>query len=295
MPLSIAPGTIAPITLDELVDRLEQPDFDPRDEACFASFGPWLAALARNRDFLGRMAVDEIKSRLTRQQAINRYSSQVMMLHRPRSSYFIRANFWPSAGDTVVRDSGIAPFFYGVPHDHNFSFLTVGYAGPGYWSDYYDYDPGSVAGRAGEPAALRFVERSRLAEGRVLLYRAHRDVHDQAPADAFSVSINIMELNERQVWRDQFRFDVVNGRIDGILNTAPATALLALAAHLGGDGRDLLDHVAATHPSSRMRVAAIEAVAASEGDAVWQRWAGDTSRLVRETSRAYCERIDPIR
>ena len=295
MPRAIDPGAMAPIGLDELVERLERPDFDPQDEDCFASFGPWLAALARNRMFLGEMAVDEIKARLTRQQKINRYSSQVMMLHGPRRGYFIRANFWPAACDAVVRDSGIAPFFYGVAHDHNFSFLTVGYAGPGYWSDYYDYDPESIAGRLGEQAALRFVERSRLAEGRVLLYRAHRDVHNQAPADAFSVSINIMELNARQIWRDQFRFDVANGRIDGILNTAPATALLALAAHLGGNGHDLLDHVAATHPSCRMRVAAIEAIAASDGDGVWARWTGDASRLVRETSRDRCASIDPKR
>ena len=40
----------------------------------------------------------------------------------------------------MFKASGISPFFYHVPHDHNFSFLTVGYLGPGYWSEYYEYD-----------------------------------------------------------------------------------------------------------------------------------------------------------
>src|SRR3546814_3365486 len=43
--------------------------------------------------------------------------------------------------------------------------------GPGYVSDDYDYDPESVDGRLGEPMALNFVGRSRLSEGRMLLYR----------------------------------------------------------------------------------------------------------------------------
>jgi hypothetical protein len=35
-----------------------------------------------------------------------------------------------------MRASGAAAFVYGLPHDHNFDFLTLGYFGPGYWSDY---------------------------------------------------------------------------------------------------------------------------------------------------------------
>ena len=53
------------------------------------------------------------------------------MLHRASEKYFIRANFWPSERDSVFKASGNSPFFYHVPHDHNFSFLTVGYLGPG--------------------------------------------------------------------------------------------------------------------------------------------------------------------
>ena len=87
------------------------------------------------------------------------------MLHGRSSKFIIRANFWPALKDSVVRHSGTDPFFYGVPHDHNFSFLTVGYLGPGYWSDYYEYDYGEVVGYPGEEVDLRFVEKSRLDAG----------------------------------------------------------------------------------------------------------------------------------
>ncbi len=42
-----------------------------------------------------------------------------------------RANIWPSENDHMVRASGGASFVLGLPHDHNFSFLTLGYFGPG--------------------------------------------------------------------------------------------------------------------------------------------------------------------
>jgi cytochrome d ubiquinol oxidase subunit I len=56
----------------------------------------------------------------------NQYTTQVMMLNSRSKDFIIRANFWPALNDSVVKHSGTDPFFYGVPHDHNFSFLTVG-------------------------------------------------------------------------------------------------------------------------------------------------------------------------
>ena len=70
--------------------------FDPADEDSFAAAGPLLKRLANNRDFLADIALAELKDRCTRQSLENRYSSQVIMLHRASEKYFIRANFWPS-------------------------------------------------------------------------------------------------------------------------------------------------------------------------------------------------------
>jgi hypothetical protein len=167
----------------------------------------------------------------------------------------------------VFKTSGTSPFFYHVPHDHNFSFLTVGYLGPGYWSDYYEYDHAGVVGLPGESVDLKFIEKARLEPGKVMLYRAHLDVHDQLPADDMSISINIMHASPCLPFLNQYRFDVKAQKIAGLLSRSSAESLLALAAHHGGDnGRDLLESFAAAHPCDRIQFAALRELASAEPD-----------------------------
>jgi hypothetical protein len=218
------------INLGDLVQALNDDGFDPGDEESFAAAAPLLRRLANNREFLAELAIEELKDRCTRQSLENRYSSQVIMLHRASEKFFIRANFWPSERDSLYKASGTSPFFYHVPHDHNFSFLTVGYLGPGYWSEYYEYDYESVVGLPGEKVDLKYIEKARLEPGKVMLYRAHRDIHDQLPADDLSVSINIMEASNRLPFLSQYRFDVKKCEVAGIL-TRTASEALALAAN----------------------------------------------------------------
>jgi hypothetical protein len=267
MPRVIACDESDSIELGDLIAALNEDGFDPADEDSFAAAGPLLKRLANNRTFLADIAVAELKDRCARQGLENRYSSQVIMLHRAAEKYFIRANFWPSERDSVFKTSGTSPFFYHIPHDHNFSFLTVGYLGPGYWSEYYEYDFDAVTGLPGEKVDLKFIEKSRLEPGKVMLYRAHRDVHDQLPADEMSVSINIMHATPGLAFLNQYRFDVKSCEIAGILNKSSTEALLALAAHqTGGNGRDLVEHFAARHPCERTRFAALRELAAAESD-----------------------------
>jgi len=264
MPLMIETGTSEAIELGDLVEILATGGFDPDDEASIADFGPALAKLGNNRRFLGDLVIEELKRNCAGQVERNHYTAQVILLHAA-PGFAIRANFWPAAGDSVVVNSGTEPFFYGVPHDHNFSFLTVGYVGPGYWSDYYEYDYSEVTGFIGEPVALRFVERSRLAQGKVMLYRRFRDVHSQLPPDRLSVSLTVLAQSDRSDFCDQYRFDLERREIAGLVNTSSLAALVKLAVHLGGgNGRDLADAFAAGHPSERIRFAAIEAQASIE-------------------------------
>lgn len=261
MPRLIAAGDGAAITLDALTDALDSTAFDPHDEDSFAALGPLLAQLGRNRSFLADLAIEELKLRCTRQSAANGYGPQVFLLRPPNGRYVIRANFWPAADDAVVRASGTAPFFYGLAHDHNFPFLTYGYLGPGYWSDYYEYDGRAVTGSASEMAGLRFVERSRLEPGKLMLYRMQRDVHVQLPPDSFSVSLNILGQHPSHPWIDQYRFDIARDRIAEGLTTAPSEGLVTVAAHLGGgNALDLIDHIARRHPHPRMRRTAVAAL-----------------------------------
>jgi hypothetical protein len=255
------------LALGDVVAALNDESFDPADEESLAAAAPWLKGLANNRDFLAEIALAELKDRCTRQSLENRYSSQVIMLHRASEKYFIRANFWPSPRDSLFKASGASPFFYHVPHDHNFSFLTVGYLGPGYWSEYYEYDYGTVTGTPGEKVDLRFVEKTRLEQGKIMLYRAHRDVHNQLPADDLSVSINIMEASPRLPFLAQYEFDVKKCEVARILNRSSTEALLALAAnHDGGDARDLVESFAARHPCDHVRFAALRELAGAEED-----------------------------
>ena len=184
------------------------------------------------------------------------------MLSPLGGEFFLRANIWPSRDEHMFRASGGGAFVYGLPHDHNFDFLTLGYFGPGYWSDYWEYDYEAVAGAIGEPAGLRFVERSRLEPGKLLHYRAHRDVHSQLPPDALSVSLNVMHAGGAQGWLDQYRFDVERNTIAGVLSPGASEVFLRIAVGLGGDeALDLAERFARTHPSDRMRLTALEAQA----------------------------------
>ena len=286
MPRVIPTDTEEQIELGELIEALETGHFDARDEDNFASWAPMLKKLANNRTFLTDAVVEELKNRCNGQVAHNDYSSQVIMLHNQSMRFMIRANFWPALTDSVIQHSGTAPFFYGVAHDHNFSFLTVGYLGPGYWSDYYEFEYDKVVGYDGEKVDLKFIEKARLDQGKVMLYRTHKDVHRQLPADAMSVSINIVETMHGVDYRDQYRFDVDTGHVSTIMNAMTIEPLLALSAHFGGEkGKELLDHYATRHPSSRVQLSAINAQASVAGDldqriAVYEQAARSPDRYV---------------
>lgn len=301
MPRIIDAPTQESIELAELVEMLETGRFDARDEECFASFGPALKKLGNNRRFLGDLVIDELKSHCARQVRENQFTSQVIMLHGRGSGYIVRANFWPAVQDSVVVHSGEATFFYGLPHDHNFSFLTVGYLGPGYWSEYYEYEYDQVVGIPGEAVDLKFIEKSKLDPDKVMLYRAHKDVHNQLPADKMSVSLNIMEASPRQPFLSQYRFDVEKCEIAGILTRTSSEALLAIAAnHDGGNARDLVESFATHHPCDRIQFAALRELAVAEphiddGLAMLARGTGSSNRFVAAMSMQEIARIEATR
>ncbi|MFS0738481.1 transposase [Sphingomonas sp. 1P06PA] len=264
MPRLIATEPGPPLDLAGFVDAVEAAGFDPADEASFVSVAPLLRRLACNRRFLGDRLLREIEAGCGDQARANRYNAQVVMLDR-RERWFVRANIWPGARDPAVRTNGLGPFFYGLPHDHNFSFLTVGYFGPGYESDHWEVDPQAITGLPGEAVTLRALGRQRLTAGQVMLYRAHRDVHAQHPPASLSVTLNLMQATPGLARRAQYRFDPDRGTIAERLGQTAMEALLPLAARLGGaDGRALLAELADRHPSGRIRFGAIAALADSE-------------------------------
>ena len=97
-------------------------------------------------DFLGDLLVEELAARHREFERPDNYGPQCIVLSAPGAGFFLRANMWPAAEDNMLKASGGTSFSFGLPHDHNFSFLTLGYFGPGYWSDYYTFDHEAVAG-----------------------------------------------------------------------------------------------------------------------------------------------------
>lgn len=266
MPLLVDPGVAEPLDYAEVIARLEESGVDLADADALPRYAALLAGLSANRSFLADRVLAELKASYGRQLDDNRYSAQVLLLHRSGRRFFLRANLWPAARDYAYAASGPAAFSYEVPHDHNFNFLTIGHLGPGYVSDYYEYDAERVDGRLDEPMGLTFTERSSLSEGKVILYRAHRDIHSQYPPDSLSISLNIMEEGEHVPWRDQYIVDLDRGTIARRPTISQAEMLMRCAVHFCAEGVDLADQFAARHPVPRVRANALAALAAMEPD-----------------------------
>lgn len=272
--------------VDECLEALRLHGVEPEEEASLAHAALWLRRLGNNRHFLADRLVEELTQGDRDEVAPNSYGPQVIMLSEPVGDFFLRANIWPSADEPLFRASGGSSFVYGLPHDHNFDFLTLGYFGPGYWSDYYEYDYETVQGWSGEPVDLRFVKRARLEPDQLMHYRAHRDVHAQLPPDSLSVSLNVMHMRASQPWYDQYSFDTQQRRVGAILNSGPSEVFLRIAVGLGSDeALDLAERFGRTHPSDRMRLAAWDALAdacagAPARDRLWARAESCGSRMV---------------
>ena len=111
---------------------------------------------------------------------------------------------------------------------------------------------------------LRFSERTTLPEGKVMYYRASRDIHSQEHPEAFSLSINLSwdrrlpsrRTSTSSIWRPG-RSDVTSGG-----GTASRVMPCRLARYVG-DHRtaEALEPIAARHPTPRIRVTALESLA----------------------------------
>ena len=266
MPITIESNVSEQIELEDLIDFLETENIDTTDHAQMIELAPMLKKLGNNKTFLSKKITEELKNYKDLQKN-NNYSSQVFMLHGIKTraqNYFIRANMWPGKNDFLTQINGGDVLFYNKPHDHNFNFLTVGYHGPGYWSDYYEYDYHKTVGYVGEEVDLKFIERSKLDTGKLMLYRAHVDVHNQLPADEFSISLNIMEKSDRSPLTHQYAFDTDKGKITSLINRTPCRSVFEALLSIGNEEqKEVIHHIAKHHQLDRTRLHAIDAIAAS--------------------------------
>lgn len=290
MPRVIAIEDKRSCSLDECIAGLDALGFDPRDDGKLIAAARWLRRLGNNDRFLGDILIDELRGQSPAHLVDSAYSPQSLMLSQLRPGYFLRANIWPAKSDPIYDASGAGTFAYGLAHDHNFDFLTLGYHGPGYASDYWEYDYEAVTGLPGETAGLRSTGRRTLTPGTILHYRAHRDVHAQWPPERLSVSLNVMATSPVQGWCDQYAFDPVSDTIARVLSPNSSETFLRLAVAVGGEAADdLAQHIGRTHPSDRLRFAAFEARAEQAcepalRDAIWREGERSGCRMVAQAA-----------
>lgn len=210
-----------------------------------------MGALAANTRMIPDFLAAELRNPGAFQRG-NTYKPLTFVVHEGRN-YMLRMVVWLPLEERVEPSL----FSYYEAHDHNFSFYTCGCFGPGYTTEIYEYDPDTVVGLPGERVDFRFLERTTLPAGKVMYYRASRDMHVQLPPPALSVSFNLI-LRSSGKPRRQFDFDMPSGRIKAQVDAANWHEALFEAAALAGGERtiEVLVSIAETHPSSTVRALA---------------------------------------
>lgn len=303
----------ASATLAECAEALATWGFDPNEEESLAHAASWLQRLGNDRQFLGDLLIDMLDGFAPAPagaDALAGAGPRTIMLVTPGAGNFLmRARVWLSPREMMFQRSGAAACGYGGVHDFAGDVLTLGYFGPGYLSEDYEYDPEFLAGHPGECVPLRFVGRGLLEEGRLMHYRSHRDVQQRHPPEALSISIDLEHTHPGQSWSSQHGFDLVrdeisggmHGEVTGLFGHGPSESLLRIALGLGTEGaRDLATHFGRNHASDRMRLVAWQALAAQASDqaardAVWREAEQCGSRLVSQIAASRRAGLDDAR
>lgn len=267
MPIIIDPTTTHKLSIQDFIEHANS-EIDLRDAESVAAAAPEFKALANDHDLLANYLNDAIK-RYFDLEPLAAYTPQSIFLGHGRG-FFLRANIWtPLKLEKTFRSQEERVFSYRNTHDHNFTFMTVGYFGPGYETDLYCYDPTKVHGYVGEAVDLEYVGRTMLPQGRVMVYRNKVDVHTQFPPETLSISLNVMITNERPDHDDQYFFDPESGRIIEMPQIAlvhKRASIVALAGMLANDETvQVLEDLIRQAPCRRVREAAVTAASHLHG------------------------------
>ncbi|MEE9382693.1 MAG: hypothetical protein V3V08_04690 [Nannocystaceae bacterium] len=282
MPLELATTPGAPVEFSDYIAHVRG-EVDPLDTDSVLASAPMLRRLAENRDFLAQIMNEELKN-ASRFQAENGYSAQSLVLHKSET-WAVRVNLW----ETADRLKDPRAFSYGLPHDHNFDFLTVGYWGDGYVSENWEYDGAHIDGLPDEKVALSYAGRRTLAPGDILFYRKACDIHTVYPPSRFSVSVN-MTLRGSGYLQPQYIFDTDHQRVQApIYLQGSARMVLEAIRSLGNeDSKDIVDWISTGHPCRHTRAAAYATLYELEPDdraAQGRRAGADGSGYVRAMAK----------
>lgn len=296
MPLVID-GLAADAICDrELAARFREANVAPGDDDALLAMAPLLAGLYRNREFLRRKLHDQLDLCLNGSPQITA-TSQTFNLGELGSGHYLRMVFWPSPSDEFYARCDNSVFYYGRPHDHNFSFLTVGYDGPGYESDYFEVCQDTAHWYPGCEVELKPVGRKRLAKGQLMFYRRHVDVHSQLPPSENSITVNIMSPGTRGPKGSQFIFDQSAARVEQIMQSRFNPVTFDMAMCLEDDSvHEQIEHIARHHSDDYVRYYAFKSLAARSAESNWgpnfvERADGSGSGMLRSWAKAYTQKV----
>lgn len=256
--IDVSRGETTSMTLEDFVgfvhENVDLEDFASIKEAAWA-----LRALGNDRDFILEAYNRELASILS-STSRNVLTPQTIVLAQERE-FYLRSNIWlpPSAAEQF-REREAKLTAYGLAHDHNFHFLTLGYYGEGYETDIYRYDYRQVAGYLDEDAGLEFLGRYRLKAGEVMAYEAGRDVHVQYEPKDIAVSINFIAIPQSTYFQQQMSFDLERGTIAAGLTDSVGTRLFLLSFLKENHDQEtvrLLERAALDYPCLRTRSQAL--------------------------------------
>ncbi|HEX4157243.1 MAG TPA: hypothetical protein VHY79_02110 [Rhizomicrobium sp.] len=166
-----------------------------------------LQCLAANREFIRDALLEELR-RIASERHLASFAPQSFTIYRA-APFSLRLNLWlPPAGSARKIGQEARILSYDRAHDHNFSLLTVGAAGPGYKTRVFEYDSRSIGGYAGEFVEITYLEDTALPIGKAMIYRPSRDIHIQIPPDRPSMSLNLLVAEKEIVEVPQYFFDL---------------------------------------------------------------------------------------
>jgi hypothetical protein len=221
-----------------------------------------LQRLGSNREFIRDALLGEL-GRIANENNLTSFAPQSFTLHRD-PPFSLRLNLWlPPAGSARKIEQEARIFSYDRAHDHNFSLLTVGVAGPGYKTRIFEYDARNIGGYDGESVDIEFLEETMLPVGKGMIYRPSRDIHIQIPPDRPSMSLNLLIAEKEIVDVPQYFFDLDKSSIV-IMNDneiGRRTSFLEAVGHFADENcASMLFDVARQSPNPAIRAAAMHAI-----------------------------------
>ena len=264
MPITFEYDSTETIDLDEFKNRFAKLGCRPSDTSSLEMAAPLLRQLGNNKEFVFEAMSDKLLA-IANGDKFAPETGQVLGIDKIDDFFSVRAVVWPSEDDELLQKTGPDLFYYEKAHDHNFSFLTIGYWGPGYVSDYFEVDMderGANDLHVGQPVNLKHTGLHTLLENKMMLYRAYIDVHSQMYPESMSISLNIIANPPINALTSQYLYDTDLNKVNSIYQSRTNYGIFRNALDCNiDDAEGMLLHISENHEDGLTRYFAIKTLA----------------------------------